>query len=417
MKEQIKQDFKKLITNSNFSKKNIEFKKENFNRFVENGFPNKREESWKFSDLSQIISKNIKNLTFYNDLSKSNQVDESIFIDKLEHNKLVFVNGRIEKIDFKYEEKDKIEINEDYNLFNEKNIANSLLSLNKAFLNKCFKLTVKKNYNFNKPLIIYNITNNQLESTNLSLRIDIELQENSFLKLINFFNDSSNNNFINVNYQFNIKENSVLKNYKIDKKLNSNIKYFYTNIDQELNSIAEVFIMSSGSKFLRNEINCNLNGEYSSSFVNGIINLNGSQHHEIKANLNHFAENTKSYQLVKSVLKDEAKSVFQGKIYVNEKAQKTDAYQLSKTILLNDNTEFNAKPELEIYADDVKCSHGSASGNLDENSIFYLMSRGLSFEDAKNLLISGFLLDVIDKITDIEIKTLIKKIIGFKEWT
>ena len=199
MKEQIKQDFKKLITNSNFSKKNIEFKKENFNRFVENGFPNKREESWKFSDLSQIISKNIKNLTFYNDLSKSNQVDESIFIDKLEHNKLVFVNGRIEKIDFKYEEKDKIEINEDYNLFNEKNIANSLLSLNKAFLNKCFKLTVKKNYNFNKPLIIYNITNNQLESTNLSLRIDIELQENSFLKLINFFNDSSNNNFINVN--------------------------------------------------------------------------------------------------------------------------------------------------------------------------------------------------------------------------
>ena len=173
--------------------------------------------------------------------------------------------------------------------------------------------------------------------------------------------------------------------------------------------------MSSGSKFLRNEINCNLNGEYSSSFVNGIINLNGSQHHEIKANLNHFAENTKSYQLVKSVLKDEAKSVFQGKIYVNEKAQKTDAYQLSKTILLNDNTEFNAKPELEIYADDVKCSHGSASGNLDENSIFYLMSRGLSFEDAKNLLISGFLLDVIDKITDIEIKTLIKKIIGFKE--
>ena len=114
-------------------------------------------------------------------------------------------------------------------------------------------------------------------------------------------------------------------------------------------------------------------------------------------------------------MRDEAKSVFQGKIYVNEKAQKTDAYQLSKTILLNDNTEFNAKPELEIYADDVKCSHGSASGNLDENSIFYLMSRGLSFEDAKNLLISGFLLDVIDKITDIEIKTLIKKIIGFKE--
>jgi Fe-S cluster assembly protein SufD len=82
--------------------------------------------------------------------------------------------------------------------------------------------------------------------------------------------------------------------------------------------------------------------------------------------------------------------------------------------LLNEGTEFNGKPELEIYADDVKCSHGSASGNLDENKIFYLMSRGLNYQEAKELLIEGFLLDVIEKITDIEIKEIIKEIIGFK---
>ncbi len=119
---------------------------------------------------------------------------------------------------------------------------------------------------------------------------------------------------------------------------------------------------------------------------------------------------------IKSVLENDAKAVYQGKIYVSSKAQKTDGYQLSKAILLDETTEFNAKPELEIYADDVKCSHGSASGSLNENSIFYLMSRGLNYKEAKELLISGFLLDVIEKITDSEIKSLIKKMIGLQEW-
>ena len=97
---------------------------------------------------------------------------------------------------------------------------------------------------------------------------------------------------------------------------------------------------------------------------------------------------------------------------MDSKAQKTDGYQLSKALLLNEQAEFNAKPELEIYADDVKCSHGSASGSLDENSIFYLMSRGLDQKTAKELLINGFLLDVVEKITDEEIKKLIKNMIG-----
>ena len=123
-------------------------------------------------------------------------------------------------------------------------------------------------------------------------------------------------------------------------------------------------------------------------------------------------ENTKSYQLIKSVIDDSSKSVYQGKIYVDSKAQKTDGYQLSKAVLLNEQAEFNAKPELEIYADDVKCSHGSASGSLDEDSIFYLMSRGLDQKTAKKLLINGFLLDVVEKITDEEIKKLLKNMIG-----
>ena len=115
-------------------------------------------------------------------------------------------------------------------------------------------------------------------------------------------------------------------------------------------------------------------------------------------------------------LNENSKGVYQGKIYVNSKAQKTDGYQLSRALLLNDDVEFNAKPELEIYADDVKCSHGSASGSLSEDSIFYLMSRGLNYQQSRELLINGFLLDVVEKITDSETKNLVKNMIGLKEW-
>ena len=155
--------------------------------------------------------------------------------------------------------------------------------------------------------------------------------------------------------------------------------------------------------------------DLASAFINGIFSLKENQQHEIRTTINHLVENTKSYQLIKSVLGKNSKSAYQGRIFVNSKAQKTDGYQLSKAILLDETSEFNAKPELEIYADDVKCSHGSASGSLNENSIFYLMSRGLNYQQSKELLINGFLLDVVEKITDSEIKNLIKNIIGLKE--
>jgi len=415
MEEQLKIDFEKLLENSNFSKKNVEIKRKNFNNFIEKGFPNKREENWKFSDLNQIISKNIKNLSFYNDLSKPNKIDRSIYIDGLEHNKLVFVNGRIERIEFDYEEKNKIEILDDLVLEKSNNTNNSLLFLNNAFVSKYFKLIVKKNYSLKKPLVIYNITNKDLVSKSINLKVDIFLEENSSLKLIDFSNDTSTTNFININYNFDLQKNSILKNYKIDNNSNSNIKYCFNNISQDTNSVSEIFLLSSGSEFIKNEINCNLNGKYSSAFVNGVFILNETKHHEIKTNINHIVENTKSYQLIKGVLEDTSKAVYQGKIFVDSKAQKTDGYQLSKAILLNDNTEFNAKPELEIYADDVKCSHGSASGSLNEDSIFYLMSRGLNYKEAKKLLINGFLLDVVEKITDSEIKNLIKNIMSLKQ--
>tara|TARA_Y100000741_G_scaffold43987_1_gene30484 strand:- start:320 stop:1567 length:1248 start_codon:yes stop_codon:yes gene_type:complete len=415
MEEQLKTDFLKIIRNSKFSKNNIKLKEDYLNKFIESGFPNKNNENWKFSDISQIIKKKIGDLSFYNDYSLSNEVNSSDFIDGLEHNKIVFINGRIEKIDFGYEDKDKIEILDELEVKKNFDNINSLINLNNAFANKFYKIIIKKNYIFKKPLIIYHITNNKIKSKNINLRLDFLLEKNSSLKIIDMFNDKSEKNFINIFYNFELNQDSILKNYKIDKIENNNIKYSYNNIEQDTNSISETFVLSSGSNFTKNEFNCNLNGKYSSAFINGIISLKKIQHHEIKSNINHLIDNTKSYQLIKSVLEEDSKGVYQGKIFVNSKAQKTDGYQLSKAILLNETSEFNAKPELEIYADDVKCSHGSASGSLNENSIFYLMSRGLNYREAKELLINGFLLDVVEKITDSEVRNLIKNMIGLKE--
>ncbi len=415
MKEQLKIDFEKILKKTELSKKNISFKKDHFNKFCDSGFPSKKLENWKFLDLNQIIKKNIGEISFNNDYSITNKIDTSVFIDCLEHNKIIFINGRIEKIDFHYEDKNKIEIHDDIEVENKSENINSLIDLNNAFSNKYYKILVKKDYTPKKPLIIYHLTNEKMKTKIINLRLDFELEQSSSLKLIDFFDDTSDKNFTNIFYKFDLKQDSILKNYKIDKSLNKNLKYFYNNIDQEKNSISETFVLSAGSNYFKNEINCNLKGEYSSAFINGIFSLKENQQHEIRSTINHLVENTKSYQLIKSVLGKNAKAAYQGRIYVDSKAQKTDGYQLSKAILLDGTSEFNAKPELEIYADDVKCSHGSASGSLDENSIFYLMSRGLSYKQSKELLINGFMLDVVEKITDAEIKNLIKNMIGLKE--
>ena len=279
MKEQLQIDFDNIIKTTNFTKRDIELKQNSLNEFIKTGFPSRRQENWKFSDLNQIIKKNIGDLSFYNDYSSSNKIDTSVFVDGLEHNKIIFVNGRIEKIDFDYEKKDKVEIIDEQEIDNRSNKFNSLINLNKAFTNKFYKILIKKDYELIKPLIIYHITNNKIKSKNINLCLNFQLEENSSLRLIDLFNDTSEKNFLNIFYNFDLKQDSVLKNYKIDKIKNKNVKYSFNNIEQATNSVSETFILSSGSQFFKNEINCNLKGKYSSAFINGIFSLSDDRHH------------------------------------------------------------------------------------------------------------------------------------------
>ena len=412
MENNIKLNFENYLNEKNFSSSQKEIKEISFNNFIKNGFPNKRLEDWKFSDLKQIITTNFEDINFSKKEEQSN-IDKNFTVD-LEHNKIVFIDGIISKIDFSYEDEQQVVVEQNSDL--EKELSrNSLLNLNTAFVSNYTKILVKSGYQFKKPLILFNYLSNNLNNVGINTRLDIKLEDDALLNIINISNENLNNNFLNFRQKINIGKNSILKNYSLDINENSNFKYSFKDISLEKNSHLEYFILSKGSKFLKHDINCSLNNEYGSVVLNGIIDLDDKKHHEIKTNINHNEENCKSYQLIKSVLNENSKGIYQGKIYVNSKAQKTDGYQLSRALLLSDEVEFNAKPELEIYADDVKCSHGSTSGNVDEDSIFYLMSRGLSYEQSKKLLTNGFLNEVIEKITNNEVKSLVKKLMGINE--
>ena len=185
--------------------------------------------------------------------------------------------------------------------------------------------------------------------------------------------------------------------------------YFHKFSKNKLNKGSKYnqLLFSSGLKFNKLDLEADLLGEETECNIQAGLYLNKNQHQEIKTRINHLAPNSRSYQKIKNVLNSNAKGVYQGKIYVKDIAQKTDAYQLSKALLLNDDTEFNSKPELEIYADDVKCSHGSTSGNVEEDSLYYLMTRGLSRKESLMLLINGFLNDIVDNIKSNTIKDFI----------
>jgi len=393
----------------------------NFNIFQKKGFPSKKEENWKYTDLKTIVYNNLEKLELPNNENIS-QYNSEWLLKNFEHNQIILVNGDFVSSTFSFEDKEKIKIKPLKTVLKDKkdfkkvkdyftDQQNSLTSLNHALVNDGIFLEIEDNYSFKKPLIIYNFFNKFSENKIINNKCFISLGKNSKLNVLECYKaEDSIKYFNNTIHHYSIHKNSILKKFSINENLDNSYYYHLTNVKSYSNSIFENFVFSSGSSFLKNEIHCDLLESFASCFINGLIFLSNELHHELKTNVNHRYEHCKSSQLVKSVLLDKSSGTYQGKIYVEKDAQKTDGYQLSKALVLSENSAFNSKPELEIYADDVKCSHGSSTGNIDQNSIFYLMSRGLSKEQANKMLVEGFLNEAIETITDLNIKSLISKL-------
>ena len=389
------------------NQKDKNFRLENLKLFNQQGFPSRNQEDWKFSDINQIFSKNFKNLESHKNEIKPKSIN---FIKEFDHNHILMVNGKLENSEFKFEDKNKIKIKS----YNDSNFylnseENSLINLNNALSNNGLFLEVADNYRFEKAIIIYNVFTDDLKDNLLNNKNKIILGKNSELHIVEYNINQSKNKFIyNTTENVILNENASLKTINLQANQNEGFFYKFSKGKMKSNSNYSSFIFSSGPKFNKIDAEFDLEGENCDCNIKSALFINRDKHQEIKTKINHLVPNCKSYQKIKSVVDAEGKGVYQGKIYVKDIAQKTNAYQLSKALLLSENSEFNSKPELEIYADDVKCSHGSTSGNVDENSIHYLMTRGLSKKQAIQLLVNGFLNEIIGDIKSNSVRKFIE---------
>ena len=394
----------------NLSQEEKVSRQKNLDLFYESGFPSKQVEDWKFTDLNLILNKNFDNISNEVNFESSKEFKA---IENFEHNFIFLTNGKIISTNFDHEEKSKILI-KDFNQEEVMNIdpSNALALLNSALSSGGFSLEITKDYKLKKPLIVYNCFSQDLKNKILNNKNSIKLNEGSELTLIDYSDNNTQNNFIkNTVDTISLDKNAVLKNILVQNSKSNGHFYKYIKSSLESGSNYENYILSSGLKLNKIEIEINLNKDNSSCSIYSALNLLEEQHQEIKTRINHNSPNCKSYQKIKNVLNDKSKGVYQGKIFVEKIAQKTDAYQLSKALILDDDAEFDAKPELEIYADDVKCSHGSTSGSIDSDAVHYLMTRGISKKEAVKLLINGFLNEVLEKITNDELKVFLEKIL------
>jgi Fe-S cluster assembly protein SufD len=407
MKQNYDFDIEKI---KNLSQEEKVSRQKNLDLFYESGFPSKQVEDWKFTDLNLILNKNFDNISNEVNFESSKEFKA---IENFEHNYILLTNGKIISTNFDHEEKSKILI-KDFNQEEVKNIdqSNTLVLLNSALSSGGFSLEITKNYKLKKPLIIYNCFSQDLKNKILNNKNSIKLNEGSELTLIDYSDNNTQNNFIkNTVDTISLDKNATLKNVLIQNSKSNGHFYKYIKGSLEGGSNYENYILSSGLKLNKIEIEINLNKDNSSCSIYSALNLLEDQHQEIKTRINHNSPNCKSYQKIKNVLNDKSKGIYQGKIFVEKIAQKTDAYQLSKALIVSDNAEFDAKPELEIYADDVKCSHGSTSGSIDSDAVHYLMTRGISKKEAVKLLINGFLNEVLEKIIHNELKIFLERIL------
>jgi len=208
----------------------------------------------------------------------------------------------------------------------------------------------------------------------------------------------------NVLSQIKIEKGGTLYHYRFQENSDSSVITHNTHIEMEEGANYEAFTLTTGAGLSRHQIHADLKGADIHCRFNGVNMLDGSEHADTTITVEHQAPNCNSYQDYRSVVTDKAAMVFQGKVHVHQIAQKTDGFQMSKSLLLSPQATVNTKPELEIYADDVKCSHGATTGRLDDQALFYLRARGIPEKQARNLLIQAFVNEVIDEISNDDVR-------------
>ena len=398
--EKLKNHFEGFKNLEFINSESVQSRVDAFERFCQKGVPSLKQEHWKYSPLSKDLIQ-FQNLKFSLNQDKS---FNDTHLEKFDHYRVLLKDGVLISDDIKEEGLEITKYKQDQFYEIKKN---QILDFNNAFFTPGFEIKVDSNVNIKKPIVIYNYFSKDFDGNNINNKNFIYLDKNSKAEIYekNIFEDEKDL-FFTKNLDIELEQDANLVKYYLNSTNNNKTIYNFIRSKLKQNSEFEKFNFSHNVSSCRDEIIADLNGTNAFVSLNNIQHLSQKCFHEIKWEINHNEENTRSSQFVKSALHDDSVAAFQGKIFVDSKAQKTDGYQLSRALLLSDRSKFLSKPELEIYADDVKCSHGSSSGSIDQESIFYLRSRGINEQQAKRMMIEGFLAEVINKVKNEDVRNI-----------
>lgn len=396
-----------------------ELRKSALARFEGMNFPTLKDEEWKYTNIAPILK---------HEFIPSANIDEdketdvsSHFISEVDSYKMVFINGI-----YKEDLSDlaglpegvevtnlKSVINSDSNLVEDEikdhiMFNNSFDALNISYASDGFIIRVADNLIIEKPFQVLFLNGNEKEKVLATPLNFVFAGKNSQVSIVvNFCGRKGKEYLLNSLTNINADQNAVVDFYKIQDDDENSFHIERTEIRQAKNSVVSHHNLSFGGLIVRNDINTKFEDEFTECNYNGLYLGNGNQHIDNHTFVDHAMPNCNSNELYKGILDDSSRGVFNGKIMVRKDAQKTNAYQSNKTILLSNSATIDTKPQLEIYADDVKCSHGATIGHLDDTAQFYITSRGIPSEIAKSMLLRAFVTDVIEKIKIDELREVI----------
>lgn len=396
-------------------------------RFVEAGFPNRHLEDWKYTDLTFLAKQHYQHTAPHTQITQS-----SIAPYQIENtNQLVFVNGRFDSTLSRIENlpTDVVLLSLSQALqqtpeklapyfeetASEKPFYSTLIDLNTALASDGVFLYIPKNTTLESPIHFLFLTTTPTENTLLNNRNIILLEENSRAVVFEQHAalDSENttpsnltkNNFTTVH----LNKGAQLHYYKLQQENRESIHLAQTEFSQARDSQLISHSISLGSRLARDNLTVGLNDIGASCELNGFYALSDKQHTDHHTRVDHYHPHGTSSECYKGILKDHAKGVFNGKVIVHPAAQKTSSQQINKNLLLSGTAEMNTKPELEIYADDVKCTHGATVGQIEPDALFYLRSRGFDKTAATALLMHAFCDEVLQKMKHAAIADCIRK--------
>ena len=391
-------EFEKLLDRKYFSSEIHPLRKDAFSKLEATGFPTQKWEDWRFTNLSGLMDNHF--LISQVEDAPQNSLDISQFeIEGIQT--IVVYNGHLQENISSVPNGVELLSGQDYMTSKNGEIDHSEQSpfdlLNTAFMDSGACLIINKNMDIQTPIRVLFISNGD-NSIMVNPRVHIDVGSSSRLIFIEEHVGDATSLFQNEAVYLSLEEDSEVEHIRIQSNSINTHNIASLHVSQGPNSRYNFFQYADGSKMARSNIYVDLDGKDSKCRINCLSLSRGDQHLDNSIRVNHNSPYTYSSQLGKSVLFDNSTGVFNGRTVVKKDAQKIEAHQSNKNLLLSQAAKMNSIPQLEIYADDVKCTHGSTTGQLDDDALFYFQSRGIPRDEAFILLISGFVGEVMEKI-------------------